>query len=102
MTAQARRLHPLRPMARSRTLARVPLLDRAHAPAGALLNVVLRLGILAMTVDALVNGSDQRYAGKSLGPRDVLISFGFAMVFPLFWEAALSQAAVERVPVVVR
>jgi hypothetical protein len=47
---------------------------------------VLRLGILAMSVDAIVNGSDQRYAGKSLGPRDVIISFGFAMLFPLFWK----------------
>lgn len=73
-------------MARSRTLARLPFLDRAHAPAGALLNVALRIGILAMTVDALLNAGDQRYAGKSLGPRDVLISFGFAMVFPLFWK----------------
>jgi hypothetical protein len=73
-------------MARSRTLARVPALGRVHAPAGALVNVVLRLGILAMTVDAIANGNDQRYAGKSLGPRDVLISFGFAMVFPLLWR----------------
>ncbi len=39
-----------------------------------------------MTVDALINGNDDRYSGKSLGPRDVLISFGFAMVFPLFWK----------------
>ena len=75
-----------RGVARSRPLARVPLLGSTHAPAGALINTILRLGILAMTVDALANGGDQRYAGKSLGPRDVLISFGFAMVFPLFWK----------------
>jgi len=73
-------------MARSRALARVPLLGRVHAPAGAALNVLLRLGIVLMSVDAIVNGSDQRFAGKSLGPRDVIISFGFAMVFPLFWR----------------
>lgn len=73
-------------MARSRTLARLPVLDRVHAPAGALLNGALRLGILAMSVDALVNGGDQRFAGKALGPRDVIISFGFAMIFPLFWR----------------
>ena len=73
-------------MARSRTLAHVPLLGRAHAPAGALINVLLRAGIVLMSVDAIVNGSDQRFAGKSLGPRDVIISFGFAMVFPLFWK----------------
>lgn len=73
-------------MARSRTLARVPLLDRAHAPAGALINAVLRVGILVMTVDALVNAGDERFSGKALGPRNVLISFGFAMLFPLFWK----------------
>jgi len=73
-------------VARAGTLARVPYLGRTHAPAGALVNVVLRLGILAMSVDAIVNGGDQRYAGKSLGPRDVIISFGFAMLFPLFWK----------------
>ena len=73
-------------MARSRTLSRIPLLDRTHAPAGALINIILRIAILAMTIDALINGADDRYSGKSLGPRDVLISFGFAMVFPLFWK----------------
>jgi hypothetical protein len=61
-------------MALSRALARVPVLGRAHAPAGALLNTVLRLGILAMSVDTIVNGSDERYAGKSLGPRARLIT----------------------------
>ena len=39
-----------------------------------------------MTVDALVHGGDERFSGKALGPRDVLISFGFAMVFLLFWK----------------
>ncbi|MDP9321219.1 MAG: hypothetical protein M3P16_09015 [Chloroflexota bacterium] len=73
-------------MARSRALARIGVLGQVHAPAGALLSAILRVGILAMRVDAIVNGSDQRYAGKSLGPRDVIISVGFAMVFPLFWK----------------
>lgn len=73
-------------MARSRTLARVPLLGRAHAPAGALINAILRIAILAMTVDALVNAGDERFSGKALGPRNILISFGFAMVFPLIWK----------------
>ncbi|MEA2662493.1 MAG: hypothetical protein QOH08_2065 [Chloroflexota bacterium] len=73
-------------MARSRPLARVPLLDRAHAPAGALVNVLLRLAILVMSVDALVNAGDERFSGKALGPRDVIISFGFAMVFPAIWK----------------
>ena len=73
-------------MTQSRTLARVPLLDRAHAPAGALVNVVLRLAILALSIDAILNGGDERFSGKALGLRDVLISFGFAMVFPLVWK----------------
>jgi hypothetical protein len=73
-------------VARSRTLARVPLLGRVHAPAGAILNVVFRLAILFMTVDAVLHPQDDRYVGKSLGPRDVVISFGFAMLFPLFWK----------------
>jgi hypothetical protein len=40
-------------MARSRSLARVPLLGRVHAPAGAALNALLRLGIVLMSVDAM-------------------------------------------------
>jgi hypothetical protein len=73
-------------MARSRTLAKIPLLDKAHAPAGALINVLLRAGILVMSIDALVNAGDERFSGKALGPRDVIISLGFAMVFPLIWR----------------
>jgi hypothetical protein len=73
-------------MARSRTAARLPLVGRTHAPAGAVVNVLLRLAILALSVDALVNGGDERFSGKALGPRDVIISFGFAMVFPLVWR----------------
>ena len=73
-------------MARSSTLARLPLLGETHAPAGALVNILLRLAILAMSVDALVNASDPRFAGKALAPRDIIISFGFAMLFPLFWR----------------
>lgn len=78
-------------MHRSRSLAKLPLLDRAHAPAGALINVLLRLAILAMTVDALVNAHDERFDGKALGPRNVLISFGFAMLFPLVWKLFYKQ-----------
>jgi len=73
-------------MARSSALARVPMLRATHAPAGALVNVLMRLAILAMSVDAIVNGADQRFAGKALAPRDIIISFGFAMLFPLFWR----------------
>jgi hypothetical protein len=73
-------------MARSRTLSRVPVIGRVHAPAGAVVNILFRAAILFMTVDALLHTQDDRYVGKSLGPRDVLISFGFAMLFPLFWK----------------
>jgi hypothetical protein len=67
-------------MARSSALARVPLLRSIHAPAGAIVNITLRLAILAMSVDAIVNGADPRFAGKALAPRDIIIAFGFAMV----------------------
>ncbi|HYK98051.1 MAG TPA: hypothetical protein VEU77_06630 [Candidatus Acidoferrales bacterium] len=73
-------------MARSSALARIPLVGEAHAPAGAIVNLVLRLAIVAMSVDAIVNATDERFAGKALAPRDVLISLGLAMVFPLFWR----------------
>lgn len=72
-------------MARTR-LANVPVIGPVHAPGGAAVNLFLRLAILAMSVDAIVNGQDRRYAGKSLGPRDVIITVGFAMLFPLFWR----------------
>jgi hypothetical protein len=62
------------------------VLGRVHAPVGAAVDIVLRLAILFMTADALLHSTDERYAGKSLGPRDVVISFGFAMLFPLFWR----------------
>ena len=51
-----------------------------HAAA---LNVFLRVTMLAFTVDALVNAGDQRFAGKALGPRNVGIVLGFALLFPL-------------------
>lgn len=73
-------------MARTTALSRLPLIGETHAPAGVIVNLLLRLAIVAMSVDALVNASDQRFAGKALGPRDVLISLGFAMIFPLFWR----------------
>ena len=62
------------------------------------MNAVLRLGILAMTVDTLVHASDERFAGKGLQARDVLISFGFAMVFPLFWKLRYARRQWHRYP----
>ena len=73
-------------MARTSALSRLFVLGRTHAPVGALVNIFMRLAILAMSVDAIVNGGDARFAGKALAPRDVIISFGFAMLFPLFWR----------------
>ena len=73
-------------MARSSTLARVPVIGQTHAPVGAIVNILLRIAILVMSVDAIVNTNDDRFSGKALAPRDVLISFGFAMLFPLFWK----------------
>ncbi len=79
-------MHPFAAMARSSTLARVPILGATHAPAGALVNVALRLAIVVMSADAIVNSADQRFAGKALAPRDVIISLGFPMLFPVFWR----------------
>ncbi len=46
-------------------------------------NVLLRLLILAFTIDALINAGDDRFAGKALGPRNVGILLGLSMLFPL-------------------
>lgn len=73
-------------MARSTALARLPVIGETHAPVGVVMNVLLRVAIVAMSVDAIVNASDQRFVGKALAPRDVIISLGFAMLFPLFWK----------------
>ena len=73
-------------MARSSALSRVPVIGATQAPAGALLNILVRLAILAMSVDAIVNNADPRFAGTALAPRDVIISFGFAMLFPVLWR----------------
>ena len=45
--------------------------------------MALRLGIIAFTIDALVNAGDDRFAGKALGPRNVGILLGFSMLFPI-------------------
>lgn len=50
---------------------------------GVLINVVLRLLLLAFTVDSIVNAGDGRFAGKALGPRNLVILFGFSLLFPL-------------------
>src|SRR5512140_1542904 len=73
-------------MARSTAASRLPVVGRTHAPVGAVVNALLRIAILAMSVDAIVNAGDSRYSGKALAPRDVIISLGFAMLFPLLWR----------------
>ena len=66
-----------------------------------LFNVGLRTLILVFTIDAIVHATDERFAGKSLGPRNVGILLGFSMLFPIlhfvykrwkrypFWHDAL-------------
>ena len=46
-------------------------------------NVLLRLLIVAFTIDALINAGDDRFAGKALGSRNVGILLGLSMLFPL-------------------
>jgi len=85
-------------VARSSALARLPLLSTTHAPAGVIVNLLFRLAIVAMSVDAIVNGADQRFAGKALAPRDIIITLGFAMVFPLFWRLRYRGRAWREYP----
>ena len=49
---------------------------------GVLINVALRLLLVAFTVDSLVNAGDERFAGKALGQRNLVILFGFSLLFP--------------------
>jgi hypothetical protein len=55
---------------------------------GAIVNILSRLAILLLTVDALINAGDDRFAGKALGPRNVGIMLGFSMLFPLVYLVA--------------
>lgn len=50
---------------------------------GVVINVVLRLLLLAFTIDSFVNAGDERFAGKALGPRNLIILLGLSMLFPL-------------------
>jgi len=65
-----------------RTL-RVGRLVLPHDLGGVFVDLLLRLLIVAFTVDSLVNAGDDRFAGKALGPRNLIILFGFAMLFPV-------------------
>lgn len=50
--------------------------------AGVAVNLALRMAMLYFAYDAVFNASDERYSGKNLGPRNLLIVFGFALLFP--------------------
>jgi hypothetical protein len=70
-------------VARSRDDARVGRLP------GIVVNAALRLSILYFTFDALLNPHDNRYGGKNLGARNLIILFGFSLLFPavqLVWK----------------
>jgi hypothetical protein len=55
---------------------------------GVLFNIALRIAIVVFTADALINASDPRFEGKALGPRNVGISIGFSMLFPIVYLVA--------------
>src|SRR5688500_20280716 len=55
---------------------------------GVLFNIGLRIAIVAFTVDALINAADPRFEGKALGPRNVGISLGFSLLFPIVYHVA--------------
>lgn len=66
-------------------------LSRIELPAdagGIFINLLLRLLLVAFAVDSLINVADERFAGKALGPRNLIIVFGFAMAFPLLHRLA--------------
>lgn len=67
----------------SRALARAGLPEDLG---GVFINVALRLLLVIFTVDSLVNAGDERFAGKALGPRNLVILFGFAMLFPVLYR----------------
>lgn len=65
------------------SLTRVPERIALLRDPAVLMNVALRVCILAFTADALINAGDPRFAGKALGPRNVGILLGFSMLFPI-------------------
>jgi hypothetical protein len=49
------------------------------------LNILLRASILFFTLDSFINAGDDRYAGKGLSTRNLIIVLVFAMVFPALY-----------------
>jgi hypothetical protein len=52
---------------------------------GLLLNVALRASIIFFMLDSLLNAGDERYAGKGLSIRNVIIVVVWTMVFPALY-----------------
>jgi hypothetical protein len=50
---------------------------------GWVVNVALRLCIVLFTINAVLNPHDDRYQGKNLGARNLVILFGFSLLFPV-------------------
>src|SRR5688500_19420079 len=53
---------------------------------GVFVSLLLRLLLIVFTIDSLINAGDERFAGKALGPRNLVILFGFAMLFPVLFH----------------
>jgi hypothetical protein len=51
-----------------------------------LVNLFLRAGIVFFMLDSIVNASDERYAGKGLNLRNVVIVLVWSMVFPALYR----------------
>jgi hypothetical protein len=49
------------------------------------LNILLRASILFFTLDSFINAGDDRYAGKGLSIRNLVIVVVFTMVFPALY-----------------
>jgi hypothetical protein len=50
-----------------------------------LLNLFLRVCLIGFMLDSLINASDERYAGKGLSIRNVVIVVVWSMVFPALY-----------------
>ncbi|HET8567393.1 MAG TPA: hypothetical protein VFM93_00215 [Candidatus Limnocylindria bacterium] len=49
---------------------------------GVFINVLLRVLLVVLTADSLVNAADERFAGKALGPRNLVVLLGLSLLFP--------------------
>lgn len=49
------------------------------------LNIFLRASLIFFTLDSIINAGDDRYAGKGLSIRNVIIVLVFSLVFPALY-----------------